>query len=165
MTNDERIQRLTELARRVWPDANVDMECRSFGVYLGEECVWFCDADFDSNPRALDALEAALLVLAGEAPLVASGQGAICKLVPGLPIDHDAERQIDALVTAATKREPLAPAWVEQLAEEWEHRAAKWVSVHDSHHDEDECADACYAEAKQVLNCADELRERAKEGR
>lgn len=46
-TDDARLQRLTELARKVWPDAAIDFERIAM----------------HAHPRALDALEAALLVL------------------------------------------------------------------------------------------------------
>ncbi len=69
MSEEERIARLTELARRVWPDVMhlrvVDnRQWRAAYVCRGEDTdPQLCIED---HPRALDALEAALLVLAGE---------------------------------------------------------------------------------------------------
>lgn len=56
------------------------------------------------------------------------------------------------------------PAWVEQLAREWEETAAMWRSNHEHYDGEEECEPGCNAEAKQVERCAFELRRRAKEG-
>lgn len=144
MTDDERIQRLTELARRVWPDQGAGVSWDPFydvaKVINDRRTILF----EMQSPRAFDALEAALLVLAddeGEAAMFSAGR---------------------RFEQAMRKCQSDPPAWVGKLASEWEQRAAKWVSMHESHHDEDECADACYAEARQVLVCADELRERAR---
>lgn len=57
----ERIARLTELARRVWPQADVERFGDGTMVIVRSAPMLACD-----HPRALDALEAALLVLAGE---------------------------------------------------------------------------------------------------
>jgi hypothetical protein len=70
MTDDERIARLVELARRVWP------ELERSRVWTSEGCCAELELDDEGltyihihpHPRALDALEAALLVLAGEPP-------------------------------------------------------------------------------------------------
>ena len=70
MNDDERIRRLTELARRVWPDRDAQIFVASDDeentcVVLDEKGDW--EQHLGTNhPRALDALEAALLVLAGE---------------------------------------------------------------------------------------------------
>lgn len=69
MSDDERLQRLTELARRVWPDIDAAIvdHAQSAGVYAraqGETMV----AMVLRHPLSLDALEAALRELAGEAP-------------------------------------------------------------------------------------------------
>lgn len=69
MSDDERIARCTELARRVWPEASVEFSCRMWCVDApnnAHDAVVEMLAVHD-HPRALDALEAALLVLAGEA--------------------------------------------------------------------------------------------------
>ena len=77
MSDDERIARLIELARRVWPDAakggiayDADNNFKPGEVTLAaHQPEWtplvtlYCN-----HPRALDALEKALLVLAGEPP-------------------------------------------------------------------------------------------------
>lgn len=135
MTGTGRIQRLTELARRVWPER---------GPYLVDVVVdhlnasiWSRDAAGGDVERisiycahnALDALEAALLVLAGEAPLVAAGQGAVCKLAQ-------------------------PPAWVEQLASEWNTSAKEIRGV---------MPEATTWVARVLNDCAADLRGRAKE--
>lgn len=65
--SDERIERLTELARGVWPDIGLVVAStgQAAGVHErgGEERML---AMLLCHPRALDALEAALLVLAGD---------------------------------------------------------------------------------------------------
>lgn len=140
---DERIQRLTELARRVWPYERdrLRIEIDVVGTLRilekgSDDPLFLLD---DVPPEcALDALEAALLVLA-EDVTIRGVRGAV--LVPMLP------------------GEP--PAWAEQLASEWEAKANKWLAL--PHGDDHECEDACHAEATQVLRCAAELRERARE--
>ncbi len=74
MTDEKRIERLTGLARKVWPN-KADVHVLAPGVDGCEEwdaCV-VSDPDGDwaqllccDGPCAVDALEAALLVLAGE---------------------------------------------------------------------------------------------------
>lgn len=73
MSDDERIARLTKLARRVWPGLEMKIE-HSDRV----STVWSMSCDYPGemvlhvtmreHPRALDALETALLALAGETP-------------------------------------------------------------------------------------------------
>jgi len=63
MTDDARIARLTLLARRVWPDTRVIAWPEH--IYVEDETP-VQRASVFGHPRALDALEAALLVLAGE---------------------------------------------------------------------------------------------------
>jgi hypothetical protein len=74
MTDDARLQRLTELARKVWPDGEADArasadpnECAAC-VVLHPDGEWQQALAIMQHPRALDALEAALCVLAGEPP-------------------------------------------------------------------------------------------------
>lgn len=54
------------------------------------------DVHHDDQALALDALEAALLVLSGQTPLVSKGQGALLK---------------------------LSSRWIEQLADKWDAKA------------------------------------------
>jgi hypothetical protein len=67
-----RIERLTELARKVWPDRNVSVQVGDSHNEIGAGVIADADEDWaqlvivDSHPCALDALEAALLALAGE---------------------------------------------------------------------------------------------------
>jgi uncharacterized protein YoaH (UPF0181 family) len=76
MTDEARIERLTELARRVWP---MLINVRVVRDPIGHEAAVLHDVLGGghslspqvlriSHPRALEALEAALLVLAGEPP-------------------------------------------------------------------------------------------------
>ena len=62
---ETRIERLTELARRVWPGFGDELYTSAYGVVTGFGDVLI---SVTRHPRALDALEAALLVLAGEPP-------------------------------------------------------------------------------------------------
>jgi hypothetical protein len=63
MTDEERIERLTELARHVWSDAEIEADRNQVHVETSAE--WGFALSI-KHPRALDALEAALRVLAGE---------------------------------------------------------------------------------------------------
>lgn len=140
--SDDRIVRLTELARRVWPER---------GPYLNDVVVdhlnasiWSRDAAGVDVERisiycaqnALDALEAALLVLAG------------------VPTDADQHEALLGRYKALTQE--VSKLWamrerVEQLARNW---TASGEALRDSGHAE--LADA-------YLDCAAELRQRAKE--
>ena len=70
MTDDARIARLTKLARKVWqvPSSTPVVVEQPFStsaeVWIGNDCV----LRVSDHPRALDALEAALCVLADELP-------------------------------------------------------------------------------------------------
>lgn len=70
---DERIKRLTLLAQKVWPDRDAEV-CIATGDDEHDACV-VLDGEADwtqmlgiTHPRALDALEAALCVLASKPP-------------------------------------------------------------------------------------------------
>ncbi len=87
--DEARVKRLTELARRVWVDTSVtcvdgDVMACDAATYDGEYI------RIARHPRAFDALEAALLVLAGEPPPdqrspVIGNCGACGALVPAMP--------------------------------------------------------------------------------
>lgn len=184
MTDEARIARLTEIARRVWPDAEIEADKRQVLVETSSE---WGDAVTIKHPRALDALEAALLVLADQgrmddpSPIEAAQRvRRPLMLMPGFqaepryyggspsleqPVidapsepprvtathvqnaaDHVAE--IKRLRAELDDNEP--PAWVENLASEWEARV--------SHHNEAHMLRA------EVHRCAAELRARAKGG-
>lgn len=72
MTEEARIERLTELARRVVLSQEPDVDPETVTAEVWGEgggcCAIACGgrSTVDYHPRALDALEAALLVLAGE---------------------------------------------------------------------------------------------------
>lgn len=69
-SDEERIARLTQLARRAWPDFNPGDGSGSDGFYFGDHDAVCLRALGRmvlrvEHPRALDALQAALLTLAG----------------------------------------------------------------------------------------------------
>lgn len=67
MSDDARLQRLTVLARKVWPDFGpLTVELRHSGATVQIHNENQFQAVIFDHPRALDALEAALLVLSGE---------------------------------------------------------------------------------------------------
>jgi hypothetical protein len=143
VSGDERIVRLTELARRVWPDEPrlvVDHEPEYLSATVLDR-PWH-DPDtsallkVERHPCALDALEAALLVLA------AGG-----RITPQVQAAHD------ALVGDSL-------AWVEQLATQWERESDELRELMRSHDERD--AFRLYGEAKALSACAAKLRERAK---
>jgi len=77
MSEAERIERLTELARAVWPDRPLEVRCVEVHPLVNGDA-WEVIEQGDneevcylrvSSDRALDALEAALLVLSGEVTL------------------------------------------------------------------------------------------------
>ena len=68
MSDEARIARLTELARKVWPEENVQIG-NPKGKAPAKSGVFVASSEWTllgvgAHPRALDALEAALLVLA-----------------------------------------------------------------------------------------------------
>lgn len=177
MTDQARIERLTELAQRVWPDIHVDVDtsatpCSTEGRRLGAWVQQYFPRpvgpvesgpvllSVPEHPRALDALEAALLVLAGDDPSPASlaeipelspdalslGRGVVGrKLASMLPKDwRPTQAQCDAAQLALTGQ---VPAWVDELASEFEREAEQ------PYHPEKRHA---------LKHCAAELRERAK---
>lgn len=65
MNDDARIAKLTKLARRVWPDRETGISTAT-GAEAVDQRTDDLLVDIGQHPRALDALEAALLVLADE---------------------------------------------------------------------------------------------------
>lgn len=115
MSDEERLKQLTELAQRVWPDLEkpkVDAIDESGAFRAGLEDDGMDYIHIHPHPRALDALEAALLVLAGERPTVN---------------EWAARLAADSVAAGEAEygRPHAPPAWVEQLAQEWEARAKK----------------------------------------
>ena len=107
MTDEARIARLTELARRVWTSrTNVRVvHDREYDAAI----VLYDAASRDTrplvsipHPRALDALEAALLVLAGDAKV------------------HPDGALRDAYLAGANAGYTEQTKWVEQLAARWD---------------------------------------------
>ena len=141
MSDDDRIERLTQLARRMWPDRPY-VEVRS-GIGFAEvrdgprDGGWIDSLLRVDHGNALDALEAALLVLDG-ARVVPDGalRDAYCRGV------------VDALEES--------PAWVEQLAAQWEREALEPPpeTVRTAH--------PPYLLRVALQECAKELRARAK---
>lgn len=117
MNDEARIARLTQLARRVWPRRDpeaVEHEWHDgfpgFEVLSGDHDLMANDEDSNtvlafvqSHPRALDALEAALLVLAGDDTR--------------LQLNRLQEQVRDVLADELARR---TPAWVERLARRWD---------------------------------------------
>jgi hypothetical protein len=126
MTDEARIERLTELARRVWPDVaeylRVEFDAAQAFVRCAGGTVLL---DVVAAGQSLDALEAALLVLAGE------GHISYSVAAPGLT------EKLEAL-TAPYRQ----PAWVEQLASCWEERARNMISG-------DRIVERCAAELRE----------------
>jgi len=146
---DERIKRLTELARRIWPQhaeaLRITTDQHNAQLWIGDVAtlVWI------GHAQALDALEAALLVLTGEGP-------------------RERARAFFREAAELTGPEPhgmlavghdLPPAWVEELAREWlaeaERLNAKRSPGRWSWYEE---------LADRLVRCAAELRARAKGG-
>lgn len=73
MSDDERIQRLTELARKVWPGSQLHQRMPNWihSEHWFVESADGADVLRADHHLALDALEAALLALAGEKSLIA----------------------------------------------------------------------------------------------
>lgn len=103
VTDEARIARLTELARRVWPDERSAEIRQPVGKAMCFGGSGYQLVGIGSHPRALDALEAALLVLAGETPRERAQ--AFFASLPDPP--HG------LLAVGQVADEP--PAWVEQL--------------------------------------------------
>ncbi len=139
MTDDERIAKLTELAKKVWPDAEaykhdgmIDVGFMRGVIYLLQIRIW--------HPRAADALEAALLVLSGEGK-------ALTREVFHEAVHEAATRIAESRrESMAELEEALVPAWAEELAKQWETRVCGIDDGYDT-----------------ALNeCIAELRERAR---
>lgn len=118
MSDDERIERLTELARRV-------PEWRSLGVHVSgdERYVLLVTRTPDNvynhpvkivHPRALDALEAALLVLSGEAEMIEPWRREMLRD----RIEHLERR----LKLAPAEPQPDAPTDIAALPDYWDER-------------------------------------------
>ncbi len=117
--------RLLLLARRVYGEpATVHVHGKAARVEHGAATMLHVYGD-----RCADALEAALLVLAGETPrkraetffasLPEPPHGLLAVAAP--PIDPEAQRMVDEAAEQAAKvqqKRRLVPAWVEQLASE-----------------------------------------------
>jgi len=139
MSDDERLARLTELARRVWPHARIEWDGDALCV-LGPvqqangRTVVAEHLRINPHPRAADALEAALLVLAsGETWHGRMGELDECLRVLRAQYGIDPPHVLPP------------PAWVEQLAAEFRRRSAT--------KDEDGkgCAAWAYLEAAELL--------------
>lgn len=143
MTDEARIARLAELARRVWPGEvadNIPAVQQKPGhwveVYGRRVSVLM---SVRSSSRALDALEAALLVLADEERVPLTERRVLEDRIAAL------ERDRATLVRRYQDLEREQAAWVEKLAKEWEGRSYV-IGGGDT----------------MLARCARELRERAK---
>jgi hypothetical protein len=166
MTDEQRLARLTELARRVWPEASVEFSCRMWCVDApnnAHDAVVEMLAVHD-HPRALDALETCLLVLADEerVPLTADqvtrdalencrrGREALLRRLQGTPVRSDGPDG-DPVVRRLRNQFREARAAMEVLASEWEAQA-------DEHAQEPQI----YPHSHLLRSCARELRARLK---
>lgn len=175
MTDEARIARLTELARRVWPDAAaamVDGVASVVEIPGYYECLYIA-----RHPCALDALEAALLVLADEERVPLTERRVLEDRIAALERDRATllrryqEEQAkvaildDAFRTAsAALNEAEAATWAEQLAKAWDERAAEHEAASQRAHDANKDHHGAYQAgvATGRTACARELRERAK---
>ena len=139
MSDDDRIAKLTELAKKVWPDAEVDADAKGAQAFVGTSAEWGFAVKI-AHPRALDALEAALLVLSGEGK-------ALTREVFHEAVHEAATRIAESRrESMAELEEALVPAWAEELAKQWETRVCGIDDGYDT-----------------ALNeCIAELRERAR---
>lgn len=156
MTDEARIARLTEIARRVWQHSEeqpVTVEC-GLGACVRSGSRTALDV-VATHDRALDALEAALLVLADEERIPLTERRVFEDRIEAL------ERDRATLVRRYRDRELEQAAWVEDLAEEWSASAAECRAVPETH---GVVATASHLQAGQLERCARELRERAKRG-
>ena len=182
MSNEERLARLTELARRVpgWKDAVVEYGRHVITVWgqgsePGEQTLLLT---IRHAPSALDALEAALCVLAGDAlaeDMLRSLQSwwerhAVALRMTSRSVHHALGVAISALeqgkpfptmqvLTGADAAEP--PAWVDELATKWE----QWAE--DAQFVADDPVTGSFGQRSRVAasslrECAAELRARAK---
>ena len=181
MTDNERIARLTELARRKYgPKALIIVREESVSVAsdFGDEGTG-TEQLFIRGPHCLDALEAALLVLAGEGRFVSDEQMERAANIVATAVEaHERHRDLDMDevehllveldITPEVLRSPTAwremlrqyvaretSAWVEQLAAEWERNAAV-LNAEDGLYQ--------HGGAARLRGAARQLRERAKGG-
>lgn len=157
MTDDQRIERLTELARRAWLEKDgvvVESTPQTHGAYVlhevsgidtptGLPISWTGELATIYHPRALDALEAALLVLDDQERIPLTERRVLEDRIEAL------ERDRAALTRRYRDREFEGRAWVEELAQQWEAEIPKL-----------EALDVPNAEGL-LSKCIAELRERA----
>lgn len=139
MTDEARIARMTKLAGRVWSDAEVRGGTSRALVETVSE--WGNAIDIQ-HPRALEALEAALLVLAGD--LVLTGE-------EGSLMRPDIQRIVEANVEVGMAYTQLLLD-VDQLASEWEADIARYA---------DDPDDRVQSRVQSVRLCIRDLRARA----
>ena len=160
MTDDQRMDRLIDLARQVWPDLLVDVDtattspgeahARRLGAWVQqyfEQPVGPVEGgpvllSIPEHPRAVDALEAALLVLAGkDEPLSTSqakdvySEGLTCaqnlyraritELEAQLAQAHRTEMNLRRY-RAPLRRIAVLEAQTEKLAKNWKQEAAQF---------------------------------------
>ncbi len=153
MTDESRIARLTELARRAWPEGPTLMAGGdSAFLFKGDDMIHV--ALVQEHPRALDALEAALLVLVA-GPAAVSLEGYQRDLLEAEARTKEWRQLADEHMQAKNELWLRTQAWVEQLAAKWEHDAG----IELAH------STGPYRSGRAALynECARELRERAKQ--
>jgi len=166
---DDRIARLTDLARQAWPpgphdtDLTIDEmpDFQSAAVRVNGEALLLVE----DHPKALDAIEAALYVLIGKDEPLSTSQA------------KDVYSEAFAVAKRLFSREPLyridpdgtiecmePPPWVEELAGKWEAEAKRRSWLNEESHARSEHLHAAYCAGSSAGHawCAAELRERAK---
>lgn len=118
MSDEERLVRLTEMARQVWPEVHSVYEHDGYldAGALAMQGGYRLLMRIAPHPRALDALEAALLVLSGEG------------IVTTLPrfsaaVVEAAEKLAESRAKTSAELDAMlgkVPAWAEKLASEWD---------------------------------------------
>lgn len=150
MSDAARIERLTGLARRVVLSQEPDVDPETVTVEVWGEgggcCAVACGGRFtvDYHPRALDALEAALMVLAGE---------------PGDPVAELALKLANK--RAETLRESQAKlASLADVADAWDAEATRRSTLSDESHERREDLHSAYCAGQSAghAKCAAELR-------
>lgn len=164
MDDNERIERLTELARRVYgndavvePIERLTSDQRGWGVRT-----YGCSHMQVMGLRALDALEAALLVMAAKDPTAGEApddcyplRRHLVQYAALVKVRADMAGKellvVDLAAALANRAVQRQTAWVEQLAAEWESFAERF-------------RDSGWPGADLWDRCAAELRERARGG-
>ncbi len=161
----ERLARMIAMTGRVWPHRTLELRCAEVSVF--DETAWEVVQDTGEDEdcclrvvhdgRALDMVEAALLVGSGEGKVLT--RQAFHEAV-NLAAELIAERRRESM---AELDAAFVPAWAEKLASEWEMVGLQVTQeARRKHAGNPELEEALELSSKLMLRCAAELRERAK---